>query len=595
MNGTSIQSTCLSINELFNNFYKVPTYQREYVWKEVQIEQFLHDVYVPLENSDFDSKKADEYFIGSMVVCPTESKVFEVIDGQQRLTTIVLLLSAIRNYFKNLDKAPSSSIENLLKNTYTDDNGEEIDQYRLSLLYPDSNRILECIVDKGDVDGIMTSKAVENIKAAFDSIDKFIKRNFSPNPNNCKRFFGYLINKVKIVKISTEDVSSALMLFETINQRGIGLNPFDLIKNRLFMHENQSSFEKITRSWRTLSDILYKMKENPLRFMRYFIISQYKLEGQFGVGNLSEAKIFKWFDENSNHIGAQEHPAEYVHELNQAARYYRGFFRRDEDHLNPGKPNYHIKNLRLLGGRAARQHLIVLLAASRLEIEEFNKIARELEKCMFVSLLIKEKSQTIESNYYHWAQKIQILNGKESLEKLLENMANDRRSKRTILSSVFLELTTNDIQKFRMKYILAKLAQHLELKAYGRIDKHLNLSNYIDSYEIEHIFPKNPSQEAAAEFGNFEVENIAERVGNLVLIEKSLNSYLGNQEYSRKRNTYCESDLLLTSNLFKKTEIGKTMIDDAVSRLQQFKTWNENSVTVRQKMLYEIAEEIWLN
>ena len=597
MSGTSIESTSSSINGLFNNFYKVPAYQREYVWKTPHVEQFLIDVYIPLENADFDSKKAEEYFIGSIVVCPTKSKVFEVIDGQQRLTTIVILLSALRSYFKNknLSKAPNSSIKNLLKNTYTDDDGEEINQYRLILQYLDSNEILECIVDKGKVDETMNSGAVANIKAAFEYTEKFLNQKFSPNPDNCKRFFGYLINKVKIVKISTEDVSSALMLFETINQRGIGLNPFDLIKNRLFMHENQSSFKEITDSWRTLSNTLYEMKENPLRFMRYYIISHHKLEGEYGVRQLSEAKIFKWFDKNSDEIGAKEFPKEYVAKLNRAAESYRAFLKMDKDHFNPDKENHYIKNLRLLGGSAARQHLIVLLAASRLDFEDFNRVAQELEKCMFISLLIKEKSQTIEFNYYQWAQKIRALDGENSLTNLLSEMAADRQKKINLFSTFFLELTTNDIQKFRVKYILAKLSQHLELAAYGSEEKYINLSNYIDSYEIEHIFPKNPSKEAMKEFGEFEVEEIVERIGNLLLIEKSLNSYLGNQEYSRKRKTYCESKLLLTSNLFQRTKIGKTMIDDAVSGLEQFKTWNEQSVIKRQEMLYELAKEVWLN
>ncbi len=97
MNTQSIESQDLTLGNLFNSFYAVPSFQREYVWEEIQVEQLLKDIYDEYA-SDGRSTETSEYFIGSIVVCGRPDGVFDLIDGQQRMTTTYLALCAIRDY-----------------------------------------------------------------------------------------------------------------------------------------------------------------------------------------------------------------------------------------------------------------------------------------------------------------------------------------------------------------------------------------------------------------------------------------------------------------------------------------------------------------
>ena len=85
-------------------------------------------------------------------------------------------------------------------------------------------------------------------------------------------FYGYLNNKVKLIRILTEDMAKALKIFETINDRGVGLNSMDLLKNLLFMKTTPSQFDKLKLKWEELQKIIFNMKEKPLRFLRYFVM-----------------------------------------------------------------------------------------------------------------------------------------------------------------------------------------------------------------------------------------------------------------------------------------------------------------------------------
>ncbi len=596
MNGNTIESACLNINELFTCFYRVPNYQRGYVWRKKNIEQFLNDVYSPFEDANFEGEDADEYFIGSIVLCPTKGKIYDVIDGQQRLTTIQLLLCFIRNRLKELNNDVPQDLTGLLANSYTDFSGNTANRRRLILEYSKGESILTKILDEKTLHNTTDSTAVKNIQDAFEQIGEFLKQKFDSKPERYKKFYGYFINRVKLVKISTENVSSALMLFETINQRGVGLNSFDLIKNKLFMEANKSLFSEITERWEELQETIFRMQEKPLRFMRYFIISHYKLTANFNT--LSEKNVFEWFEKNSNQLILDSDPRKFLSTIIKAVNNYEAFFTRNEDNL--GKDNDFIRNIKLLGGGAARQHLIVLLAASSLDRIDFNRVAEQLEKCMFVSLMVKERSQAVEGSYHQWAAEIRDWKNDTdincSLNSLLKKMADDRENKKESFGEHFRNLETSQIQKYRMKYILAKLCQSVEIEAFGREDATTNLNNYLDGYEIEHIYPQNPSEKAMEEFGDSTLENIEQRIGNLTLLEKSINASASNLPYSEKGARYSESRLLLTKNIHKRTSVGiNTKIDKAAAKLRQYSTWNEENLKDRQELLYDLAKKIWIN
>ena len=96
------------------------------------------------------------------------------------------------------------------------------------------------------------------------------------------------------------------------------------------------------------------------------------------------------------------------------------------------------------------------------------------------------------------------------------------------------------------------------------------------------------------EFGAYEDSEVADRLGNLVLVEKSINASLGNRPYSQKRSVYLQSQLLLTRALAERPRVGKsTKIDLAVVDLEPYEEWNEPAVVARQAVLTKLARSVW--
>lgn len=266
MSEQTIQSQDIRISEVFQAFYSVPEYQREYVWEAEQVEQLLSDINSELAGSD--PASAPEYFIGSIVVCPGQDGILELIDGQQRMTTLFLTLCAIRDRLIELGAEPSTALGAQIAATSVDVSGNEHFRYRLDLQYEDSGDVLSRIAARnGERAGMQKTRSVANILNAYEVVLTFLRREFGDDVADLRAFYGYVINKVKLIRIRTEDVAKALKIFETINDRGVGLDSMDLLKNLLFMRARRTDFDKLKGRWKELQDTIFEMGEKPLRFL----------------------------------------------------------------------------------------------------------------------------------------------------------------------------------------------------------------------------------------------------------------------------------------------------------------------------------------
>lgn len=586
MTEQTIQSQDIKIADVFQAFYAVPDYQREYVWETEQVEQLLTDINAELAGND--PATSPEYFIGSIVVCPGGDGVLELIDGQQRMTTLFLTLCAIRDRLKALGESPSDALGHQIAATSVDATGRDHFRYRLDLQYEDSGDILVRIA-KGTLDGAgsASTRSIANIRNAYTVALDFLKREFGDDAAALRAFYGYLINKVKLIRIQTKDVAKALKIFETINDRGVGLDSMDLLKNLLFMKASRDAFEKLKTHWKELQDIIFDMGEKPLRFLRYFIFSRYD------VDVLREDEIYGWFAKNEKLCGYAADPLGFAKELLRAAEAYRNFLR---GYDQAGDKNRHLENLQLLGGKAARQHLILLLAGRHLPPDLFDQLAREVENLFFVYVITREPTRDFERNFARWAVDLRRITNEAELEEFIaRRFVPSRRELSVRFDDAFRRLYVGSVQQYRLRYILAKLTQHIDLRAYGETEGTKWLSRYTGGgFEIEHILPQQPSEAARAEFGAFEDQSITDRLGNLVLIEKSINASVGNRPYSQKRNIYRQSQLLLTKALVERPKVGtSTKIDLAVADLEPFTEWNEAAVIKRQDMLTALAKSVW--
>ena len=114
----SIESTDLTIEQIFKDFYTVPDFQREYVWKTENVEKLLQDIFDEFYDENLTISEGPEYFLGSIVVCKDSDNIFLLIDGQQRMTTIYLILCAARDLLINLGKKPTRVLTTQISYAY---------------------------------------------------------------------------------------------------------------------------------------------------------------------------------------------------------------------------------------------------------------------------------------------------------------------------------------------------------------------------------------------------------------------------------------------------------------------------------------------
>lgn len=579
-----IQSEDCSVASLFQSFYAVPDYQREYVWDTDQVEQLLKDVRE--EMGDGPAQDAPEYFIGSIVVCPGRDGVLDLIDGQQRMTTLYITLCAIRDRFAELGAQPSSVLNSQIADAAVDVSGEERRRYRLDLQYEDSGDALTRLADGKRIETPST-QSMRNMQNAHHVVTRFLESEFSQDAAAVRKLYGYLTNKVKLIRIQTEDVAKALKIFETINDRGVGLNSMDLLKNLLFMKTPKGQFDRLKDTWKELQDTIFRMGEKPLRFLRYFIFSRYD------VDLLREDEIYGWFTKNDALVGYGRDPIGFAKELVSAARAYERF---REGKNEKGERNRYLDNIRLLGGQAARQHLILLLAGRHLGPALFDRLAAEVENLFFCYVITREPTRDFERNFAKWATELRSIKSDEELDTFI--VARFDKAKADLANRFddsMGRLALRSLQLYRFQYVLAKLTQQVDLLAYGETEGTRWLGNYVSGgYEVEHIFPQTPNAEAAAEFGPVGDSEVVQRLGNLVLVEKSINTSLGNRPYSEKRPVYQQSKLLLTRALSERPKVGtNTRIDRAVALIEPYSSWNEGAVHQRQRSLVTLARAVW--
>ncbi len=579
-----IDSDDLTVADLFKSFYAVPDYQREYVWGTDQVEQLLTDIIdeIPGQAGDQDP----EYFIGSIVVCPGKNGVLDLIDGQQRMTTLYVALCAIRDRLRELGETESSVLKSQLADASVDITGEETFRHRLDLQYEDSGDALVSLEKGQEIHGQMTRSMV-NIRDAHHVITRFLTSEFGDDDDAVKWFYGYLTNGVKLIRIQTENVAQALKIFETINDRGVGLNSMDLLKNLLFMKTPPPKFDRLRDTWKELQDKIYDMGEKPLRFLRYFIFSRYD------VDILREDEIYEWFSKNEATVGYDNDPIRFAKELVKAASAYASFRSGKNEQ---GDRNRFLDNMRLLGGKAARQHLILLLAGRHLDEPLFDRLAEEVEKLFFCYVITREPTRDFERNFTRWATELRAVTSEEEFQAFISRRFDREKVKLSVrFDDAIGRLTLQTLQKYRFRYVLAKLTQQVDLSAYGETEGTRWLDTYVrGGYEVEHIFPQTPCQAALDEFGTPEDPEISQRLGNLVLVERSINASLGNRAYSEKRPAYKQSKLLLTRALAKRPRVGRnTRIDRALDSIEQYETWNEETVSERQEALVSLSRIVW--
>jgi uncharacterized protein with ParB-like and HNH nuclease domain len=586
-NNIQIQFDYLDLEKCFKNFYVVPDYQREYVWEERQVNQLLSDVF-----DEFDNNHNKEYFIGSTVVFKDDNGSYELIDGQQRTTTLFLIICALKSVYTDWE-LDTDTLDRMIKDKTVNALGDSIDKYKLELQYKDSSNILNVISSLSDRPENLKGSA-ERLFNAYENIIAFLNQNFRKDkPEQLKKFFVYLYRKLKFIQIETPEINDALKIFETINERGIGLNPMDLLKNLIFRQVDRNEFTKLNTKWQQLVSILTKNNEKPLRFLRYFIMANYNVNSPKGDEILREDEIYNWITkpENTIQCNYEKEPFDFVDLLIENAEIYVKFFK-GEDQIGQ---NIFLNNIRKLGGGSFRQHLILLLAGRKLSKPLFDHFAKQIETLIFFYFITREPTKEFERNFSKWAKDLITIKTAEELNQFIKDKIEPEvDEKKNSYKSSFLDLNQNSVQQYRMRYILAKIAQYIDQQRLGSYIPQ-TLDNYITTgIEVEHILPFTPESGLREKIGE-EYDEVKIKLGNLTLLEKSINASIGNNDfYNHKVGEYSKSAIYLTKSISVLENVGtNTAITRINQRLKSFTDWNSETIMERQELLFDLSKSIW--
>ena len=583
----------LTINSLFKNTYIVPEYQREYVWETKEIDAFINDLMNACEENH---EKA--YFMGMIVVYSNGSTRYELIDGQQRITTFFLLISAIIHIYKE-NNQDAQVFEQRLRSVDMDENGKSFTSYSLELQYPESDGVLEKIYKNNiawaEVEQLPDGSP-KRLYSAYKNISLSLKNNYS-DFNQLANFAVYIFNKTQMVQIESQDMSDALKIFETINQRGKGLNSLDLLKNMLFMQVPREDFKKLNTAWKDMMDKLQKVENKPLRFLRYFITSTYDItDKQTGVikGILPEDSIYEWLSTNDSQCNYKNEPFEFMSYLSNGVSEYIKFLQLDP--LDSG--NDYLKNINRIAGTTYRSHIVLLLAANKMESNTLKHFKQLLEAIIYYATIDGIRGNETEKLFANWASKIRNIRNDDDLKEFIQSIVIpqvDKWNNEKNYKFRFTELNLNNIQKYRMKYVLARISKYVdEYRSNGK--KYADLdANLASNIEIEHIMPQEcPDFTQYGVTDGDEFNKYLMSIGNLTLLEKTQNSACKNKSYSEKKDFYQNSNIYLTKSIHGLSSVGvynaATKMDE---KLKCWAIWDKNSIEERANVLYNLSEEIW--
>jgi len=601
-----IENHQYSIEEAFREcFYIVPDYQREYVWTDKEVQQLLEDI-----DEQIDVGSTRIYFIGTVLVSPTDQKShYEVIDGQQRLTTFYLLLCALKHLFQG--EPLRQTLSSLISTSYTDANGEAQTSLKLEPRYESAGEVIAKVVEL-DADpqvvragvqaaGITSFGALENLVNAYGTLYRYLKDNYDDIPK-LKKYWGYVANNVVFIQIST-DVSSALKIFETINERGVGLNPMDLLKNLLFTQVKQAQFTQLKDEWKKITKPLEKGKEKPLRFLRYFLMANYVIKNDRGDSVVREDEIYDWFMDKQNAALCDyaNKPFEFVRKVIRNVEHYLAF---SNGLGNDGKTSLAMDSLKRLAGGAFSLHYVLLLAAANLPKPLFDHFVTQLESFLFYYIFTKTPTKDLERSFSQWADELRAiaevadpLQQKAQINAFVaDRFDKNMAGKSQELDDALKRFTLYSMQQYRTRYLLARLTQHVEMAFSGM--KGPGSLEPFSKLEIEHILPDNPTSELRANWADENPDTVYDdyknRLGNLTLLEKPINIVAGNDFYAAKQVEYRKSGNYLTRSLVELTSVGQnTSISRINEKLEAFPAWNTEAIEARHRLLIALVKDIW--
>lgn len=542
--------------------YRVPKFQRDYSWGLDEWDDLWQDI-VALFGED----PEPAHYMGYLVLQSADNRDFDIIDGQQRMTTLSLLLLAAvahlvdlappddpndpqhrraeqlrSNYIGFLDPVSLVSRSKLTLNRHND-------RFYQNYLVP-----LERLPQRG------LNASEHLMRRAFIWFREHIKERCGNDGKSVAHFVDVAVDKLFFTIITVTDELNAFKVFETLNARGVRLSATDLLKNYLFSvvsrgNPHESQIDNLEDRWEGIVGLLGS--ESFPEFLRVFWNSKNRL--------VRKADLFKVI---RRAICDRSKAFELIRDLDRSARVYAALRSPEDDSWTAGERS----SLGQLQMFNVRQPLALLLAAFEQFGEEdrvgFGRFLHAVAVLSFrYNVICSRQSNEQEVVYNQIAQGISVgrVHTTAAAISELRPVYPDDPEFRAAFADKVLRTTSSRNNKV-VRFMLF------------RLDAQLSGQNFeIESakYSIEHVLPENPG-DGWEQFDDQQREASTYRLGNMTLLATSDNRNLGNVGYTEKRPTYQTSNFAITRGL-----------------AEDYDSWSVEKIRTRQAWMAKQATSIW--
>jgi uncharacterized protein with ParB-like and HNH nuclease domain len=594
-----ITAKARTVNELLKGVkYSIDYYQREFKWQEKQIRELIDDLTGKfLEEYDPAHpriKVADypHYFLGSIIISKKENGNY-IVDGQQRLTSLTLLLVFLRNLQKeSLNKV---FIDELIYS-------EKFGQKSFNM---DVDEREECMTNlfKGEIlEGNDQPESIKNLINRYNDIQISFPEELEKEA--LPYFIDWLIENVQLVEISAYSDDDAYTIFETMNDRGLSLTPIEMLKGYLLANIEQEKRNTMNEFWKdrikTFNDI---SKDTASDFFKAWLRSQYATKIRERRKNASPedfdrigTEFHRWLRDASSTIGLKQDND------------YLNFLKKDFDFYSKQYLQIIKASKSLISGQ---EHILynaqlgftlqpmLLLAPLRLgDSDEVTKKKMDLV-AHYLDILLNWRLwnfrliaySTMQYKMFLDMREIRGLNLDDLSSKLYDLLTQERE---TFKSND--RLRVHQQNRYSIHRILARISDYLEVQT-GNPSKYMEfLAEGKNRYEIEHIWADNYSR-FEDEFSHpSDFSEQRNRIGGLLLLPKKFNASYGALSFEEKVEHYNSQNHLARSLhplSYERNPGFKQFIQRTGLPFKSYEHFKSADLEERSQLYRQIAEQIW--
>ena len=605
-----IQGDDKSVKDLLNEKkYRIDYYQRDYNWEPKQVQELIEDLATRfLQDYDENHSRSEvasygQYFLGSIIVSQKNSERF-IVDGQQRLTSLTLLLIFLNSLELNREDEGTVQVTKLIYST-------QFGTKSFNLDIPERNSCLQSLLNGENPDTVDQPPSVQNLINRYNDISEFFPEELRGRA--LPYFIDWLIEKVKLVEIITFSDDDAYTIFETMNDRGLSLTPTDMLKGYLLANiTDNSGRAQSDHVWKEQIGKLRELgKEEDADCIKSWLRSKYAgkiRERRTGANPEDFDKIgtefHRWVRDNTKRIGLK-YSGDFSSFVTKEFQFYSRAYEFARHKANTYDPDFGAIYFNAQNSFTLQYPL--MHAPLRIS-DDWKTVKRKMRLvATFIEIMLARRLWNFKAISHSTMQyrAFLIMKGirgmeveqlREDLIRRLSREGSERDEYVDFCTQKSFQLHgTNGPQVHRL---LARMTEFVEAKSNGeyRYKEYATRSSKKGGYQIEHLWANHPDRHTS-EFGSpSEFDVYRNRIGGLVLLPAPHNASYSDMIYSDKVEHYSKENLLACSLLpiaYKNNPGFSQFLKATGLSFKPMLEFRKGDLDERQKLYMELANLCW--